>query len=176
MKMFLKKTDAILAFLIMFCIFYNVFAVSDMWMHTNFARVKLEERNLFSGNFLMYFLVNLFSGFSGTTHSTKVALVLLLSISNTAKYLIVKKAFEQWFHHKQAVLASVALLLVFVVPILYILVFFGFFPTLKSEWYLGYYVPNVWHNSTILCMMPFAILTYLLSVKQFEDYDRQEMA
>lgn len=174
MKTILKKNwDAITVFLIMFCVFLFVvfFAVSDMSDHVYFARVMLQERKLFSGNFLMYLLVNLFSGFSGSIHSTKAALVGLLSVSNTAKYIIVKKAFEQWSQSKQAKLASLALLFVFVVPIFYFLHFFGG-TSETGIMYLGYYVPNVWHNSTILCMMPFAILTYLLSVKQFEDYDK----
>lgn len=171
---FLKKyVDVIMVFLLVFSIFFFVvfYAVSDMSDHAYYAREMLKEGKLFSNNFLMYFLINLFSGFSGTIHSTKVALVLLLSVSNTAKYIIVKKAFEPWCHRKQAMFASLALLIVFVVPILFFLNLFGF--DLGEDFmYLGYCVPNVWHNSTTLCMMPFAILTYLLSVKQFEDYDK----
>lgn len=174
MKTLLKKyLDAILVFLLMFCIFFIIvfFAVSDMWDHAYFARRMLADRNLFSNNFLMYLLINIFSGFSGTIHSTKAALVLLLSASNTAKYVIVKKAFESWCHRKQAMVASLALLVVFIVPILFLLNLFGS-NFGEGFMYIGYCVPNVWHNSTTLCMMPFAILTYLLSVKQFEDYDQ----
>ena len=175
MKTILKKNlDAIMVLLFMFCVFFFIvfFAVSDMSDHACFAREMLKEGKLFSNNFLMYFLINLFSGFSGTIHSTKAALVLLLSVSNTAKYLIVKRAFGQWCHSKQAKEASLALLFVFVVPILFFLHFLGCFSE-ENVMYLGYCVPNVWHNSTTLCMMPFAILTYVLSVKQFEDYDKK---
>lgn len=174
MKTVLKKNlDAIVIFVFMFFAFFFVafFAVSDMSDHAHYAREMLKEGRLFSNNFLMFFLINLFSGFSGTVHSTKAALVLLLSVSNTAKYIIVKRAFEQWCHSKLAKLASLALLFVFVVPILFFLRFMGCFSE-ENVMYLGYSVPNVWHNSTTLCMMPFAILTYLLSVKQFEDYDQ----
>ena len=172
---FLRKyLDTIVVFLLMFCVFFFIvfYAVSDMSDHAYFAREMLKEGKLFSNNFLMFFLINLFSGFSGTIHSTKAALVLLLSVSNTAKYIIVKKAFEHWCHRKQAMVASLALLMVFVVPILFFLNFFGCVLG-EDLMYLGYCVPNVWHNSTTLCMMPFAILTYLLSVKQFEDYDKR---
>ena len=174
MKTLLKQyLDVILVFLLMFCAFFIIvfFAVSDMWDHAYYARRMLAERNLFSNNFLMYLLINIFSGFSGTIHSTKAALVLLLSASNTAKYVIVKKAFESWCHRRQAMVASLALLVVFVVPILFLLDLFG--SNFGERFmYIGYFVPNVWHNSTILCMMPFAILTYLLSVKQLDDYDK----
>lgn len=175
MKTLLKNNfDAVLVFVLMLCIFFFIvfFAVSDMSDHAYFARRMLAERKLFSNNFLLYLLINIFSGFSGTIHSTKAALVLLLSASNTAKYIIVKKTFEHWCNHKQALVASLALLIVFVVPILFFLNFFG--RALGEDiMYLGYCVPNVWHNSTILCMMPFAILTYLLSVKQLEYYDKK---
>ncbi len=175
MRTILKKNlDAIMVFLFMFCAFFFIvfFAVSDMSDHAYFAREMLKEGGLFSNNFLMYFLINLFSGFSGTIHSTKATLVLLLSVSNTAKYIIVKRVFGEWCHSKHAKVASLALLFVFVVPILFILHFFGWCPN-ENTMYLGYCVPNVWHNSTTLCMMPFAILTYVLSVKQFDGYDKK---
>jgi hypothetical protein len=174
MRTILKMNlDAIVVFLFMFCVFFFIvfFAVSDMSDHAYFAREMLKEGKLFLNNFLMYFLINLFSGFSGTIHSTKAALVLLLSVSNTAKYIIVKRAFREWCHSKQAKVAALALLFVFVVPILFFLHFLGWCSN-EDTMYLGYCVPNVWHNSTTLCMMPFAILTYVLSVKQFEDYDK----
>ncbi len=168
-----KHVDAIVLFLLMFCIFFFVvfYAVSDMSDHAYYAREMLKEGRLFSNNFLMYLLINLLSGFSGTIHSTKAALVLLLSVSNTAKYIIVKKTFEPLCQGRWAMVASLALLVVFVVPILFFLNLLG--RDIGDDFmYLGYYVPNVWHNSTTLCMMPFAILTYLLSVKQFECYDK----
>lgn len=174
MKTILKKNlDAIMIFVFMFFTFFFIvfFAVSDMSDHAYYAREMLKEGRLFSNNFLMYFLINLFSGFSGTIHSTKAALVMLLSVSNTSKYIIVKRAFGSWCHRKQAMVASLALLIVFAVPSLFFLNLFG--SVLGEDvMYMGYCVPNVWHNSTILCMMPFAILTYFLSVKQLEDYDK----
>ena len=82
MKLFLKANlDALMVLVLMLCIFFYVvfYAVSDMSDHAYGARVVLSEGKLFSGNFLLHLLINLFSGFKGTIHSTKAALVLLLS-------------------------------------------------------------------------------------------------
>ena len=118
----------------------------------------------------MLFAANLLSGFSGNLFLIKIALVVLIALANTAKYVLVKKEFSRMISSKQAMIASLALLFVFVIPVLYFLKIFGVFLT-TNNMYLQYYVPNVWHNSTILCMMPFAIITYYLSVRQFEEFN-----
>jgi hypothetical protein len=182
MKSILKKNwDVVIVFFLMFCIFFFVvfFAVSDMSDHAYFARVKLKERDLFSGNFLMYLLINLFSGFLGTIHSTKAALVGLLSVSNTAKYVIVRDEFAKICAIRYSKIAALALLFVYIVPVMFFLSWFGVLE--KADYYyfylgngnLNYFVPNVWHNSTLLCLMPFALLSYLLSVQQLESYDKK---
>ena len=56
-------------------------------------------------------------------------------------------------------------------PCIVFLKVFGYF--MHAGMYLGYYVPNVWHNSTLLCMMPFAIITYFLTICQFEHFDQR---
>ena len=121
----------------------------------------------------MYFFVNLFSAFSGYTNLTKVVLAVLIAMANTGKYIIVRETFGQFCPNRFARLFSFALLFVFVIPILWILELMGLYRNpmwLPGVLNLGYYVPNVWHNSTILCSMPFVILTYLLSLKQFDGF------
>ncbi len=168
-----QNIDAIGVFAFMLCVFsYIMFAAnmeSDLPAHANIAKDMLETNSLLTANFLMYFLVNLLTLFSGHLGSMRIALVLLISLANTAKYIIVREAFKQWTSTTKAKLAAAALLVVYVIPLMYFLKPLGFFPS-ANNMYLGYYVPNVWHNSTILCMMPFAVACYLLSVKQFEEY------
>lgn len=165
--------DAISVFVFMLCIFsYIMFIVkweSDLWAHVNIAKEMLVEHRLFTTNFLMYFLVNLLTLFSGADIPMRIVLVLLISLANTAKYVLVREAFIEWSSVKIAKLAAVAMLFVYVIPLMYFLKPLGIFLS-ADNMYTGYYVPNVWHNSTILCMMPFAIACYLLSVKQFFDY------
>jgi len=172
LRSFVKKNiDVVGIALLMFAVFsYIMFAVydnSDLIAHARIAQKMLLENVLFSNNFLMYFMANLLTLFSGALIPIAWALVLLISASNTAKYVLVKKSFYGCCGSKCARIASFALLFVYIVPVFYFLKLFGIFLNTNTM-YLGYSVPNVWHNSTILCMMPFAIAVYQLSVEQFE--------
>lgn len=168
-----KNLDVIGIFALMVGIFaYIMFVIkwnSDLPAHAHIAQQMLEEHRLFSTNFLMYFLINLLTFFTGAKYPMRAVLVLLLAAANTAKYTIVREAFREWTSSKTAKLASFSMLFVYIMPLMYFLKPLGIFLS-ADNMYLGYYVPNVWHNSTILCMMPFAIACYLLSVKQFKQY------
>lgn len=168
-----KNLDAIGIFVLMVGIFaYIMFVIkwnSDLCAHAHIAQQMLEEHRLFSTNFLMYFLINLLTFFTGAKNPMRAVLVLLLAAANTAKYTIVREAFCEWTSSKTAKLASFSMLFVYIIPLMYFLKPLGIFLS-ADNMYWGYYVPNVWHNSTILCMMPFAIACYLLSVKQFKQY------
>lgn len=168
-----ENRDVIGIFALMVGIFaYIMFVIkwnSDLPAHAHIAQQMLEEHRLFSTNFLMYFLINLLTFFTGAKYPMRAVLMLLLAAANTAKYAIVREAFREWTSTKTAKLASFAMLFVYIIPLMYFLKPLGIFLS-ADNMYLGYYVPNVWHNSTILCMMPFAIACYLLSVKQFKQY------
>lgn len=168
-----ENRDVIGIFALMVSIFaYIMFVIkwnSDLCAHTYIAQQMLEEHRLFSTNFLMYFLINLLTFFTGAKYPMRAILVLLLAAANTAKYTIVRAAFCEWTSSKTAKLTSFSMLFVYIIPLMYFLKPLGIFLS-ADNMYWGYYVPNVWHNSTILCMMPFAIACYLLSVKQFKQY------
>lgn len=168
-----ENRDVIGIFALMVSIFaYIMFVIkwnSDLPAHARIAQQMLEEHRLFSTNFLMYFLINLLTFFTGAKYPMRAVLVLLLAAANTAKYTIVREAFREWTSSKTAKLASFSMLFVYIIPLMYFLKPLGIFLS-ADNMYMGYYVPNVWHNSTILCMMPFAIACYLLSVKQFKQY------
>lgn len=173
-RRFSDYSDVVIIALFMFCCFaYVMFVIgnnSDLVAHAQIAQRMLEGNRLFGNNFLMFFMANLLSGFSGKLILIEIALVVLIALSNTVKYVVVKKELSRMFPARQAMAASAALLFVFVIPVFYFLKIFGVFLT-TNNMYFQYCVPNVWHNSTILCMMPFAIITYFLSVRQFEEYD-----
>ena len=114
----LKKTisanlDVVFVGLLMFCVFLFIIFVhyvdSDLRVHAEIARIMLKQRRLFLGNFLMYFVVNLFSGFSCSTKLTKVVLAVLIALSNTGKYVIVREAFGRFCPNRFARLFSFAL-------------------------------------------------------------------
>ena len=148
---------------------------SDLPAHAGFCIDMLKENRLFDNNFLMYFLVNLSTGFLNNFFFKKVSLALLIAVANTTKYVLVRNWFSESFSLRQSKVASLALLFVFVIPWAFFLRKIGLFENnyvlVPYEMYYGYYVPNVWHNSTVICMMPFAIVTFFLSVRQFDQYD-----
>ncbi len=165
--------DVVGVFALMLAVFaYIMFVIkwnSDLPAHAYIAQQMLAEHRLFSTNFLMYFVINLLTLFTGVKYPMRAVLVVLLATANTAKYTIVREAFREWTTTGLAKWAAFALLFVYILPVMYFLKPFGIFLS-ANNMYLGYCVPNVWHNSTILCMMPFAIACYMLSVKQFRQY------
>lgn len=173
-RLLLREWDTIGMFVLMSAIFsiivFYVKSFSDIWLHADGAYEMLINGRLFASNFLMYFMANLLSGFSGNINGIRIAMVFLIAMSETAKYYLTKRIFAEYTNEKFSKICSCALMFVYVIPIFYLLKIFGIFVNTNTM-YLGYYVPNVWHNSTILCSMPFAIGIYWLSVKQFKKYD-----
>lgn len=171
----LREDVIVVGMFMLACFAYIMFIVadgSDLPAHARGAQRMLEENRLFENNFLMYLMANVLTCFSGALYPIQWALALLIAMSNTTKYVLVKNEFSRLFSVKQAKIASLALLFVFVIPVFYFMKIFGVFLA-TNNMYFQYYVPNVWHNSTILCMMPFAIMTFLLSILQFEQYDKK---
>lgn len=168
-----KNLDVVFIFLLMLlvfgCIMFYV-GNSDLPAHANIALDMLNNNRLFSTNFLMYFCVNILTFFSGNIFCMCIVLVVLIALSNTLKYKFVKDELLDKYDDKIASLSSFTLLFVYIIPVFYFLKYIGFFQNTHNM-YMGYFVPNVWHNSTILCMMPFAIKVFQLSVKQLKEYE-----
>jgi len=169
-----KNSDVIAVGIIMTAVFFYIMFMghSDLPPHAGGAIDMLESGRLFAGNFLMYFLVNLLTCFTGAAIPVKIALVLLVAIANVSKYLLVRNEMAKKISLNYSKCISASLLFVYIIPVMYFLKVFGVFSHLYNMYY-GYYVPNVWHNSTILCAMPFAIVTFFLSLRQFKEYDRK---
>jgi len=169
-----KNKDLLIVFTGFFILFliimYWVGWQSDLPAHVQIAKEKLENKDYFSGNFLMYTLLNLFSGFSGHRNVMKIVLCLMLSLATALKYGIVRDIFRQLTIYKYAKWVAVSLIFVYIIPMLYFLKPFS--PFLYSgNLYFGYYVPNVWHNSTIIFLFPFALWLYFLSLKQLKNFN-----
>lgn len=145
---------------------------TDLVAHARIAKEMNENGNLFSGNFLLYFLISLFSLFSTDLQVIKISLCVLLALAVTFKYNIIKCYFASFLIFKKAGFLSFSLSVIYILPLFYFLKSFGIFLNTENM-YLGYYVPNVWHNSTVIFLFPFAILLYLLSFKQLNEYDKK---
>lgn len=164
---------------------------NDMHDHAAFARQMCTGEIPYAGNFLVYLLVNIFSFFTANVTFTEISLCFLLAFAGTYRYyLSLNKIQEVLFvisdigqqssvttHHSplityhstftnqlQTALLALCMLFVFAIPL----------PSYLSDdryFYIGNYVPNVWHNSTILFLFPFAILLFDLSYKQLQLFD-----
>ena len=172
----MKKDKLILPllFLFLFAVFYRLLKIipadyNDMHDHAAFARDMCSGKIPYTGNFLVYLLVNIFSFFTAGIKATELALCGLLAFAGTYRYSLTLTKIEietgsdnsfGWFH----VLAALSMLFVFVIPI-------PGYLTDDRYMYIGSYTPNVWHNSTILFLFPFALMLFDLSYKQLQVYD-----
>ena len=166
-----KQIDSILIFI--FCVLLFTFLVkyvpTDIQLHNN----SLEKRNLenapYPPNFLYFFLVNLFSGFSNNRFLMDGAAIILLSLATTAKFIISKiiivdlsKTFNIRYSHKNLSLIALALFFCFAIPD-----FYNIF--ISKKMYIGKFVPTVWHNSTTIFLFPIAILLFWKQLKVFDN-------
>ena len=158
-KVYIKLAGTLLLFLLFFFVFCHILfsCGSDLSAHAEFAVLDLSKGELFRGNFLFYFLMNVCSGFSYNISQTSIACCLLLSASKVFLFWIVFLNLKEQFGEMVALAISFSLLFVTVVPFNLFLGLFNF--------YYGYLVPNVWHNSTIIFSMPFCFLIYINSLR-----------
>ncbi|HOU68995.1 MAG TPA: hypothetical protein PKW49_10560 [Paludibacteraceae bacterium] len=167
-KLVIKDWQIVFAILVVVfgVIMFYVMCKSDLPAHVHIAQEKLSDGDYWNGNFLMYTLLNLFSGFSGEENLMRGILCVMLAAATTFKYVITKRVFLCFSNSRTATFMALSMLFVFVIPIKP----FVFFENATNMYY-GYYVPNVWHNSTIIFLFPFAIWLYFLSVRQISEFD-----
>ncbi|MEI6753695.1 MAG: hypothetical protein WCK78_11060 [Paludibacter sp.] len=172
----MKKDKLILLilFVFLFTVFYGLLKVipadfNDMHDHAAFARDMCTGKIPYTGNFLVYLLVNIFSFFSAGIKATELSLCGLLAFAGTYRYYLSYQKIKTVIatpstHQLFAIMASLAMLIIFVIPIP------GYF-TDDRYMYIGSFTPNVWHNSTILFLFPFAMLLFEQSWKQLNTFD-----
>jgi len=167
-------------FLIFICLFFiYIFIIihtsdnsNDMKGHAFFAKEMSEGKILYAGNFILYGLINIFSFclssifslFISSNAIYKLSLCILLAMATTYKFCLIYNHIECGVK-KKCFIAALSLLFVAAIPI----------PSLFTTgyWYLGNYMPNVWHNSTTILLFPFAIILFDISIKQIEEYSRR---
>lgn len=163
-------------FLLLFAAYYGILKVipadyNDMHDHAAFARQMCTGEIPYTGNFMVYLLVNLFSLFTAKVTPTEISLCFLLAFAGTYRYSLIQKKLAEVVGSGNNIILSDWL-----TPILAASMLFVFAIPIPSYFagdyfmYIGNYVPNVWHNSTILFLFPFAILLFDLSYKQIQVY------
>ena len=165
-------------FILLFAAFYALLKVipadyNDMHDHAAFARDMCVGKIPYTGNFLVYLLVNIFSFFTAGVTTTELSLCGLLALAGTYRYhlsvtqincvLGKKQIIKRTENQLLASLLALSMLFVFVIPI-------PGFLTDDHYMYIGTYTPNVWHNSTILFLFPFAILLFEHSWRQLQAF------
>ena len=114
-------------------------------------------------DFFYYLIIYAVAFFSKNKVLLGVSSVVLLSLAMTAKFVITKRFMTSQIGIGNTssglfvVLFSNLLLLAFSLPTSSIL---------KGQFYLGQTPPNVWHNSTTILLMPFALALFWLSYEQ----------
>lgn len=174
----LNKNKALLIsvfilFLIAFTFILNAFEpdMNDMREHAKFARQMLTGERPTAGNFVVYWLINVFTLFQNNVMLSEYVLCVLLAFASTfrfqlaqqkvALYAINKNGQEQNFWY--TALMTLSLFFIFCIPIP------SYF--LEGYFYFGNFAPNVWHNSTILFSFPFALLLFEQAYMQLQVYE-----
>jgi hypothetical protein len=126
-------------------------------------------------NFLYYLTVYAFTFFQTNLRFLRLSSVLVLSLAVIAKFVITykfvvshksegaeKNLTPEWF----TLLFCTLLLFAFSLPTNAVL---------NGRFYLGQFPPNVWHNSTTIFLMPFALLLFWLSYEQLKKPTQQRI-
>lgn len=129
---------------------------SDIQAHAQIAYAYAVNDDKLFPNFLYFFLVALFAGFSKNIYFYYGASVILISLAITAKFFLTQYYLKKYAlplkEKRYFLFAAIAMLFVFALP--------GINLFSANEYYLGQLPPNIWHNSTVIFLMPFSILLF----------------
>lgn len=132
---------------------------SDLDAHYGYITPIVEGRHPVPAAFLYYLVVYIFALFQTKAIFLQVSTVFVLSSSMVAKYLVTKHVLTGYLDKampgndakSMIALFSLALLIVFSLP--------------TNTISLGQIPPNIWHNSTTIFLMPFALLLFWVSYR-----------
>jgi len=154
--MLFSKTLIFCSFLVLFfsgLIFSKlVFSgLGDYIAHIDLSVMMEEGRIPTPANFLPYLIINI----SKNYFYKKLTLIALISISTTLKfvvtYIYINHFLPKSSTFKKTIL-SICMLFIFAIPNLKLIT--------NHLYYVGNFTSNVWHNTTIIFLMPFALLLY----------------
>jgi len=137
---------------------------SDFHHHAGFIAGFI-ERGVPPLDFIYYGTVALLAGLSTEMDVLLRATVVVMTAALLAKFLVTATCLGRWLEvdprddareFDQLALLSLGLLLLFCLPL----------PSMN--WYLGQFPPNVWHNSTTIATMPFAVMLFFHSATFLE--------
>lgn len=159
--------------LVVYIFIFDVFS-PDITHHVEFIQNMFKTKEIVP-NFLYYSVIYLLSGFSENYITLLWISLIVLSCMLSIKFIISYKILINYIGSKQLYinllsgnykiplsLFSFFLLFTFNLPV-----------TSIKQMYLGQFPPNVWHNSTIIFLMPFALLLFWLSYLYLQNGNRR---
>ncbi len=169
------KFIGFLLFILAFLILEGIIQLdisTDIQAHIEFVKNIQNGTNL-PPNFLFYCSVLLCSFFSSSTSVLLQTAVVILSFSIFFKFYFSLK----FIGHSNAS-SSKTLLEQDYIPALFIAMLcfsFAIPNPFSISFYLGQTPPNIWHNSTIIFLMPFAILLFWKSAQHIENPTKKSL-
>ncbi len=145
---------------------------TDIQAHAYIAYKFITTGGALTPNFLYFIVIALFAGFSKYKLMYYAASVLVISLSLTAKYFLNVMYFnkistQQLVHHNKSDYISACLMFLFCLPGL------NYFE--NNNFLLGQLATNVWHNSTIIFLFPFAIMLFFEGYRFVENFEKKKI-
>lgn len=172
MKFIKHWFDVIFLLVVISLLFWGVIVniPSDIPHHIDFCSKINSGFNSYPSNFLYYLLANLFTFFSGDLSYLTRATFFILCSASIAKYIITKNYLFKNIptgnkQQKKYLSVLTAFFLFFSFSIVDPLSYIGY-----ELMYIGRFVSNAWHNTTLILLFPFSILVFWLQVEVFDDF------
>lgn len=153
--------------LIFYRLIYGNGIAADFASHIIYAHNSTFDGEPWPRHFLYFILISASSFWTQNLEVWKFSAIIWLSFLVCAKFVaslwfINSRRFESGTTGREglSILLALALLFVFTLP-----------PVSGFDlgfWYRYSFPPNVWHNSTLITLMPFAIVTFVLGQRQLE--------
>lgn len=164
---------AALIFVASLGVFYGIWATgteTDIQLHTNSLREILLGKLNWPPNFLLYLTVASLSGFSTNLTVLMWAMILVLALSVTGKFLvtrlIVTEGVALLARGRDIRLPGGASGVAAMLTVVYLLPGVAYITAWRL--YMFRIVPTVWHNSSLIAVFPFALLLFWEQFKAIE--------
>jgi hypothetical protein len=165
--------SAVFYYLLLFV--FNV--QTDIQKHVDFAIEMVHGSNL-PATFLYFAAVCVVGLFRDDYNSLLLASAIVLSLATAYKFFLTARVFAAEIEDNSDLSKNKIYLLSNIIGVCLITAFCIYLPKelgLTQYFFLGQIPPNVWHNSTTIFLMPFAILLYWRSYQLLENFEMKKL-
>lgn len=154
---------------LIFFLIVGLGVITDIQTHAQILADAASGTRVVPSNFLYYFTVYALSFFQNNMIIILGASALVLSVAVTIKFVLTRKILCEYFAGISQEVIQPNRLTTLVTLVSFLLIFVFSLPStniLQGQLYIGQITPNVWHNSTLIFLMPFALLLFWTSYRQ----------